>query len=246
MIHDIIQLQHVLEKYKVTTPVSPLVQEHILKNKRKHLVVILKRLGRYNPLFGLILLIYFLSRKLGIGLSIIQSFVAVTVFSLVLAGGISVPVVMYFKTVLQTEKSKNSEIEIKNSNGITDVKSRAGSQRKELTSERQSVYKNTILLHPFESSSEELSSAVTSGVKRELARIRGNRNVVTPLNDSNISSVLMFGSVERIKISYVVSIRIVDKETGKLIFMTTEQFANRKDLPGVSKKLARSISERIE
>ncbi len=246
MIDELIQLQNLLDKYKVTAPLPHALQEHVLDNKRKQLVIILKKLGRYNPLFGIILFVFFLFRKSGFGLSIIQSAIVLTVSSVFFVGGIS------FSTYLYVKQSSDSGAKVEHSGiidkspSISDNSRILARKQKKTTVAGNLKFEKFIQIHPFESSSEEFSQAITSEIKKELVRLRGKSNILTSGNNSHESSVLMFGSVEKIKISYVITTRLVDKKTGKLIFMTSEQFKSMKDVNMVCKKIAMAISGNIK
>jgi len=246
MIEDLILLQNLLEKYKVTAPLPHVVQEHILDNKRKQLVVILKKLGRYNPLFGIILFVFFLFRKLGFGLSIIQSAIILAASSALIVGSISVSTYMYVKQLPDTEPQVEQPGIIDNPPSVSDNSRTSVQKQKKTAPTGHLKFKNFIQLHPFESSSEKFSQAITSEMKKELARLRGKNNILMSGNNSQESSVLMFGSVEKIKTSFIITTRLVDKKTGKLIYMTSEQFKSMNEIDRVCNKIAGAISEKVK
>ena len=65
MNNDIKLFKDVLTKFRFVDPVPPDIQKNMIYPKRELLINILKQLNRYNPVFGIILFIFFLA-KMGV------------------------------------------------------------------------------------------------------------------------------------------------------------------------------------
>lgn len=111
-------LQQVLEKYLFVEPASSESRLHIQINRRKSLKSSLKKLHRYNPFFGLVILFFFISHRLGVGLSMGQSVIASFLAVTVSIGAVSAGSYYTVKTIIDKtrviQKKKHTEAEKKN------------------------------------------------------------------------------------------------------------------------------------
>ncbi|MBN2159821.1 MAG: hypothetical protein JW807_10530 [Spirochaetes bacterium] len=60
-------IEKLLEKYRLTRPISPKDRDAIISSKRKILKRVLKTVGAFSALYGLYLSLYFAVKKAGIG-----------------------------------------------------------------------------------------------------------------------------------------------------------------------------------
>ncbi|MCP4134069.1 MAG: hypothetical protein GY754_24065 [bacterium] len=78
-----------LTKTRLKKPIPPNEREFSRKSARKMHIAVLKKAGRYRPLYGVILYVFHFMTGLGIKVSVVQSAVLLGVVSIVLAGSVS-------------------------------------------------------------------------------------------------------------------------------------------------------------
>jgi len=83
--HDTMLLEKLLERYRLTRPVPPEVQDSILSSKKENLVRILKTAGAFTAAYGAFLSFYFAVKKMGAGIPLMKFIIS----------GISVAAVAY-------------------------------------------------------------------------------------------------------------------------------------------------------
>lgn len=89
MIQEIQILEQLLEKYRLTEPVPEEVRAYFLKRKKAFFVKVCKSLGIYNIFFGSVITVFFIMKKLGIAVTVIQSAVIVTVLTVFSAASVT-------------------------------------------------------------------------------------------------------------------------------------------------------------
>ncbi len=82
-------IKELMEKGKLSTPVPLDEKKYIINNTKKSLIELLKKTGRYKPLYSIVLYILFSASKLGISLSIMQSIIIMWALLFFLIAGIS-------------------------------------------------------------------------------------------------------------------------------------------------------------
>ncbi len=250
MIADIKLLQGLLEKYRVAEPVPAAVRARVISRRRGNLVEILKKLGRYNPLLGAILIVYFLFKKLGLSVSLVQSAVVFfTVSALTIAG---VTTGSYFVVKRVIDSSMKVELQNDERNGTIETIPRVVDNVDPLKTAEESIpilreVKNVIHLQPFEGMDAQGSdvSLVSNTIQGELVRLRGSKNILSGKASSQANRLLLLGTVRKHASLYAITAKVVDGETGRIRFAATEE-AKSDSLVSISKKLAKEISDNIE
>src|SRR3990172_10901381 len=97
---EIIQMQKLFEATEMTAPMDENAQAHSLKMKRKNLISLMRKLGIYSSLYGVILAFFFLFKKIGLAFSVIQSAYLLLSISIVATASIGAGGVVAVKTYL--------------------------------------------------------------------------------------------------------------------------------------------------
>lgn len=247
MINEMKILQDLLDKYKVTRPVPAGVRRDILAHKRKNFVAIMKKLDRYSPLLGAFLLIYFLLRKFGIIATLKQCGVILAISAALTIAGVSTGAYMVIKHVLYTpspvelQKERTDNSKIKDEAKSLSVIDYSSPPLRDV--------KNIIVFQPFDgmnASTGEISQ-VSGTIQNELTHIRGSKNIISSQVHSPEAStrLLLIGTVRKMGGNFAITAKVIDRESGKIHFATTEE-AQADTLTIVSKKLAKEISDNIE
>jgi len=250
MIADIKLLQGLLEKYRVAEPVPAAVRVRVIAGRRRNLVEILKKLDRYNPLLGAILLVYFLFKKLGLSVSLIQSAIVFFTVTAISVAGVTTGSYIAVKRIMD----KAPQVELQK-----DLTDKTATAEPKVTDKPESIkandestpvlrdVKNVIYLQPFDGTNAQGGdiALVSSTIQRELVRLRGVKNIVTGKASGQSSRLLLLGTVRKHDTLYAISAKVIDSDTGRIRFATTEE-AKSDSLILISKKLAKEISDNIE
>ncbi|OHD63156.1 MAG: hypothetical protein A2176_11455 [Spirochaetes bacterium RBG_13_51_14] len=69
---DTLLVEKIIDRYKLSRPVPPNIQDSILSSKKRILVRVLKTVGVFTAVHGVFLSIYFAVKKTGIGIPLIR------------------------------------------------------------------------------------------------------------------------------------------------------------------------------
>ncbi|HPO46176.1 MAG TPA: hypothetical protein PK875_10315 [Spirochaetota bacterium] len=248
-------LQDLLDKYKVTRPVPAGIQREIYAHKRRNFVAIMKKLGRYTPLLGAFLFVYFLVRRLGFIATLKQCGVILVTASVLTVAGISAGTYMIIKHAADKAPStidlQNDKDESVNRNSLVKHGQEAPGQAIEMkeTPPPLREVKNVIMFQPFEGVGISAGEAarVSAAVQDELVRLRGQNNIISAVSGTTDATkrLLLVGTVRRMGANYAVTAKIIDRVTGRIHYAATEE-AVAETLARVSKKIAYDISKNIE
>ena len=250
MIADIKLLQGLLEKYRVAEPVPAAVRARVIAGRRRNLVAILKKLDRYNPLLGAILLVYFLFKKLGLSVSLVQSAVVFFTVSALTVAGVTTGSYIVVKRVIDSSpkvelQDDAGSVTIETTPRVIDKVDSAKTGEENAPVLRD--VKNVIHLQPFEGMDAQGSDVVlvSNAIQGELVRLRGSKNILSGKASSQANRLLLLGTVRKHASLYAITAKVVDGETGRIRFAATEE-AKSDSLVSISKKLAKEISDNIE
>jgi hypothetical protein len=159
------------------------VRARVISRRRRNLVEILKKLDRYNPLLGVILVIYFLFKKLGLSVSLVQSAVVFFTVAALSVAGVTTGSYIVVKRALDSSSKVEQHNEVKVVVGETTPGSVGKFDSSKPTFENPPVLrdvKNIIYLQPFEGMDARGSdiSLVSNAIQGELIRLRGVKNIL--------------------------------------------------------------------
>lgn len=242
-------IDRLLEKLKIKSPLTQKNIKEIKRRKRKSLVKIFKEAKQYNPVFGAILFIFFMFKRIGITISFLQSatiMVCVSIFvPTVLVASLYIGVKMYLddKTEIKIENKEVSEtINIQKKEKPVKVKPVIKPETKPIKK-----FKKFIIFNSFETNNvnNDVILKLSNNFKKRLRNLRGNENILSEATNTE-NNYYLFGSIEKIENKYVLSIRLVDKKSGMIDFLDTTQVNSMNELKGKIQQLALQISQRLE
>jgi hypothetical protein len=236
-------MQRLFEKYRLTNPLPDDVQEHSYRMKRKTLVVMLKRLGIYSPVYGAILIIYLALKDIGIGLGVAQSAAVLFVASAITAAGIAAGGYAAVKKVAPTAPPRAEQ-----QAPVREAAPADGSAaRPEVTAGAdRAVHKYIIQFYGLDNNGadEAMVRRVAGALAGEILRLKG-RETTAMVSAPSESGWFLTGSVEKLDRSYLLTVRLTDRRTRRIIFAASEESADEEGLVRAGARFARSISEEI-
>jgi hypothetical protein len=236
-------MQRLFEKYRLTNPLPDDVQEHAYRMKRKTLVSMLKNLGLYSPVYGAILIVYLALKEIGIGLGVVQSAAVLFVASAITAAGIAAGGYVAVKKVVPAAPPRAEQ--------AAPVKEAApaagGADRREGTAGTdRAIYKYIIQFYGLDNNGadEAMVRRVAGALTGEILRLKG-KDATALVSAPSESGWLLTGSVEKLDRSYLLTVRLTDRRTRRIIFAASKESADEEGLVRAGSGFARSISEEI-
>lgn len=249
MKNDMQLLQSLLDKYRFTRPIPPGIRGRILARKRRNFVAVMKKLGRYNALLGAFLVVYFLLRRIGIVATLKQCGIVLITASLFTAAGVSVGGYIAVKHILDAPAKVEESVKDDSTHPEPVLDAEKDRPAPYDVPPPLREVKNAIVFQPFDgmnASTGEISR-VSGMIQSELIRIRGSKNIISSrgLSPEISTRLLLIGTVRKMGVSYAITAKVIDRESGKIHFAATEE-ARSDTLSFVSKKIAKEISDNIE
>ncbi|MDY6935152.1 MAG: hypothetical protein SVZ03_13140 [Spirochaetota bacterium] len=259
--------ERALDKLKLRQSIPQDVKEYILDNRARALLETLRAVGEYNLVYDLVLRIYFLSGKLGLTISVVQSKIVLGIISLLLGASLSTGVVIVadflketksefldnkevielYKDNIMPEKSiiKKLNEKWKQPRESVGIKKRNAQTFERLKGKKPIAINARLGINRFEASGvdKRIASDITDKLYQKLRLLKGRNLVVYKRIEGIEKSVnrQLVGRVSRLRDSYILAVRVVDGESGKQLFGKT---INYKQVDNLDSKLEQ-IAEQI-
>lgn len=240
----------IMTRFRFTEPVNPGIQEHIRRIKSSQFKKTLKRAGGYSFAFGLTAWLFFLLKKLGINVTIIKSAAILTLS--VSAAGISAgagvyQAVKYF--VKPQEKAGQIEAPLReNIPAVTDAVKETAPESPDIPESLIIKSRIGIQMLSAENTEKRLAGRITNTLAAELSGLRGADYVANyaKQKEQRKSGMILKGSVEFLNGTYNINVKLVDVNTLKILFYTSEAFRAEDDVKDACRKIAERIAEARE
>jgi hypothetical protein len=217
------------------------IKKFAIDSRSRGLREILKRSGALTLWFGLVLSIFYITKRIGIPITIVKSKIIAIIFSLSIAGTVAVG--GYYtaqKFLPPAQKSLPKEVE--------DVKKTINEPENGRTSinGKNALHKFYLGIQPFSgeatSVSEKVTMAFIAGLEKNHAPTR------TLLTDKNRTAVnrIILGSVIHFKDMYSITIRLINPDDGKMLYATSAEYKEEVEIPRVCEALARDITDYLK
>ncbi|MBN2080420.1 MAG: hypothetical protein JW838_15725 [Spirochaetes bacterium] len=243
MRYEIELMQRLFLKYRLTNPLPADVQEHAYREKRKTLISILKKLGLFSPLYGVIVVVYLALRKLGFGIGVAQSAVVFFVASAITTAGVAVGGYTAVKILSAgtPPPAEQEEMDMTTTPVMHDVARQQHSAHTDV-----SAYDLIIQFYGLENNGadEAMVQRVSGALTDEILRLKGNNRAIFVSAPSE-TVWLLSGSVEKLDTSFLLTVRLTNRRTRKIIFAVSEEATSEEDLIQAGFRFARPITEAI-
>ncbi len=232
--------QRVMEKYRFQEPVPLNIQGDSFLNRRKLLIKILKASGKYSVVYGLSLRLYFGFRRFGLKISAGNCLAVTYALSAIIVSALAAGIIYTSLPDASTDQKRNDTIPVeRNENIIPENRKAPDGNVKPFTPAVLSISEFTA-----ENVDPETAAKVTDTVADELRSVLG-RDAVSSGGKLKTGRIVM-GSVGKIGSLYLLTARLVDVESGKIIFTTSERVSGSAGIPYASRKVAEQIYQNLD
>jgi TolB-like protein len=233
-------IEKLLEKYRFREEVPPETRKRMLSLRKSAYRSIMKRYGRWTILLSTGASLYFWLKKFGIGLTIQQAVAAVTAFVTLALAGLSLGTVYTVKKyIMDEEKPVIKENSLEKPEPETDLPETGKS-----SPVREKV---SCKIHVKPLAGENTEPDVLNSFRRGLAASmtkKGGKNTATLKEDTG-SPFIVTGSIVRLGTTYRVSLRLVERETSRVILMESATAGSREKLRKIYEEMAVKMVTRL-
>jgi hypothetical protein len=238
-------MQKVFDKYHISHPIDEDAQAHTVRMKGENLTTILKHFGVYSSLYALILSVTLFFKKIGLGLSIVQSAyfllattaVAATLISI---GGIFALKHFVFDPLAHHTQETSVATNIDSAIPGDGTRARIKSATRRVQESTAGVYFIGLVSNGAETG---LIADVTDIILLELKLVRGA--VFTTRDKGSTARYALSGSVDKLDGMYQVSIKLIDRSTRKIIYAVSKTSDTPEGIRNIARKIAREIPRMI-
>lgn len=238
---EIIQMQKLFEATEMTSPLDEHAQAHSLKMKRKNLVSLMRKSGIYSSLYGILLSFFFLLKKIGLGLSVIQS--AYLLLSIIIAAATSISAGGVFAVKKYLLDANRSELEALSMDALSKVWDTAEkSSRIESVKVKTVQQEKYIYFQGFASNNADMALVrrATQALSGAFTSTLTGRAII--IGDDPCARYRLSGSIEIIDGRYQISARLIDLKTRRIIFASSEESNTADGILGYAKKIGAELS----
>ena len=238
---EIIQMQKLFEATEMTSPLNEHAQAHSLKMKRKNLVSLMRKSGIYSSLYGIILSFFFLLKKIGLGLSVIQSAYLLLSITIAAATSISAGGVFAAKNyLLDTNRSEVEELSmgaLSKVRGTAEKSSRIESGEAKTKHQEKYIYFQGFVSNNTDTALIRRATQALTGAFR-----RTTAGTAITIGNDPCARYRLSGSIEIIDGRYQISARLIDAETRRIIFASSEESDTADGILDYAKKIGAELS----
>ncbi|MCP4133849.1 MAG: hypothetical protein GY754_22965 [bacterium] len=261
MNRDIEQLNSILEKYELTDPISPEMQEFAIKSGRDNLKIILKKTGYYSAFFGLFLSLFYMTRSFGFKAAvlikgkIIITVVLVNTIAAGAGGGYYINKYMLSKAPekdpLESVIADRAHEQAKKDVAKKTVKMQSVSKKETLKEEYQFEYIiGNIRIQTFKGKDPALAKKITANIAVNLKKIKGTgitkiQNTIQNNEKKDIAKMVM-GSIRTLGGTTFITARVVNAKNARVEFVASQQIDSPKDLDEACGNISKKIAEKIQ
>lgn len=238
MKEEILLMQQLFDRYKISSPLDRDIQKYSLRMKRKNLNAILKKLGLHSTIYSAVVITYFLFKKLGIGLSIAQSAAVLFVASAVTSAAITAGGAIAVKKYVIERSAVQKLTEDKLFGGAGAVNAKLNSKHKKA---RNADVIDSLAFLGFTSQGidKALIDEISGIMINQIIQTKGT-GVVRP--DANYA---LSGSIEKLNDIYLLSVRLIDRMNRKIVFASSGEAVTVEELKEAAKKISIELSKKI-
>jgi hypothetical protein len=235
-------MKRLFDKYGISRPLSREIQVRALNAKKRNFTAILKKLGIFTPLYGLIVSVYFFMKEVGIGLTLVQSAGLFFIASSITTAAITTGGYVIIKNALVKPPRQEEKQEQKVNDRQAPLK-----LDEEAAVRKYGRYSHVVQFYGLENNGAEnpIVAQVSDIIKNEIIRLKG-RGKIAVIPSTPGSRTLLTGSVEKLGGKYLLTLRLTDRRTQRIIFAASESAATVELLKKTGIRMAGELSEKMQ
>lgn len=232
MNNEAIILKDLLQKYKFTDEIPPVIKNNIYTNKKKTLKKILKQMDDYNFIYAIVITIYFLFRNYGIKISLLYCKILLIGIAFTLSGSTSY--ILYKHVIIDKQKHPEAV--------TTEIKKILATKKKPTYIET----KQTILLfNDIECSDNNthLTKEVTERLYNSLQKSVPANSIIRniPALKHIVNEYKFIGRMHKIGEKYILTVKIIDSKDSSIKFSRLISFKEKENIDNTINELTQSI-----
>jgi TolB-like protein len=248
---DADKLIEVLKFYRFHEPVPVEARSHMLRARKETLKRILREKGKYSLLVLLAVNLFYLLKKFGISITLTKSVIIATMVSVLTAGSMTVTAyyivihTIYDKpdTIEEPDVKKNMK-EKEEVEGQEPIKT---DTREQSIAVRPPVPPPLINIMPFkhDKSLKSISDSLTKSISNSIKSSKGSWAVTTrgKLPSGKRAGKVLFGSVARLGDKFIITARLVDRKSSRVLQFFKETAGSQDDLKDAGKRIISRINK---
>lgn len=234
----------ILKNYKFETPIPRAVRHLMLDSRRRNLIFILKKFGKYGLFtLGAVNLMFFV-KKFGFSLTITKTYIIVTAAAAVAAGALTTASVISVKRFIDSQKSIITPGDIAPAQPVES----AAQSVKPVTGNGaapSAVIINSLEIKPLTAPGDlsAESKNLTREILNQLNTIKGDNSVfISGSGVSREAPMILVGSIVKLGDSYTINARLVDTKSSRMVILITEKFNKGDNVTDTAKSIAVKIA----
>ncbi len=239
-------MEKILSRFRFTEPVDQAVQEHIRRTRSDQFGKILDSAGGGSFFFSPVYRFFFFMKSAGFSTTITKSAVILLAAGVLFVSGISAGLYFTLRTDPVQKHSVLIEGEDKGISIIQDnVSLKKSGENINIKPAAGTIHKARLFSLTGNGVPEETCKAITGSIYTLLNSMGGD-GTVTIDKTSKTSPFIILGEVDTLEKSLTISLRLVERKTGKIAAYGRANAESEKDIPAACKKLSKTIFERLE
>ena len=232
-------IESILERFRFREPVPSETRKLAISNRSRALVLALIAVGEYGFFYGMAVKVFFMSRRVGVRLSIVQSKVllagaiALTVFSST-AGAYFAYSIMSIRngatSLIRPQPDAPCVLTIPDifpafsDSAQSDVHTSPSSKSPVSAPPEAINYRLGIADFTSDTVEASLIRRIADCLHGSMVRLKGEERIIKPnCARGKVANHVLLGSVEHLGETYILSCRIVSVEKGIVVYATSEE-----------------------
>ncbi len=234
--------EQLADKYKFVNPITPDLQNFAILHSRKNLKKLLRDAGDFSIIFGFVLSVYSLAKKLGLSITFFQSKVITAFLSIsigisgVTGGNIAIS---YIIDKYSTNEDKTEQI-TNDTAGILELDT-------PVEDTKTINIKHRIGVNLFLGSDKELARSVSNFLAIELIKIVGSDKVtLLGFKERRKTDRIAMGSIRTLGKQKIITAKLVNVENSRAEYVTSEKIESIDGLGEACRKIAVRIVDKLK
>lgn len=231
--------KELLQKYKMDKPLPDGNRKNIRVLKKRTMIHILKNQKRYSTFVFLAVSIFFWIKRFGVSFSLVKSAVVVLFALTLFVGAVAASAFITVKyLVMNTSvkeeiyKRKNKKEEVHNNE-----------LEKKINIPQ---YRISMAYFEYDSAISAIGRQVNSSLRNELLNLKGGNVIDFTSGPANIkSNRIIVGSITKLDTTYLITAKIIDRTTSRIIEYVTETVETESDIPRACSVVSAKIAKKI-